>query len=72
MKCDAIDGLILLAIAVTILGHIIGFGAELLSQRCERRENKKNLRAQKDLAAILNDLEQRISKLETTIDSPRS
>ncbi|WP_312335271.1 hypothetical protein [Anaerospora hongkongensis] len=72
MKCDAIDGLILLAIAVTILGHIIGFGAELLAQRCERRENKKNLRAQKDLAAILNDLEQRIGKLETTIYDHRS
>lgn len=66
MKCDAIDGLILLAIAVTILGHIIGFGAELLSQRCERRENAKNQRAEKDLTEILNNFERRISKLETT------
>lgn len=72
MKCDAVDGLILLAIAVTILGHIIGFGAELLSQRCERRENAKNHRAQKDLTEILNDLERRISKLETTIHPHRS
>lgn len=67
MKCDAVDGLILLAIAVTILGHIIGFGAELLSQRCERRENAKKQRTEKDLTEILNSLEQRINKLETTM-----
>lgn len=66
MKCDAVDNLILLAIAVTILGHIIGFGAELLSQRCERRETAKNQRAEKDLTEILNNFEQRIRKLEST------
>jgi NhaP-type Na+/H+ or K+/H+ antiporter len=64
MKCDDVDGLILLAIAVTILGHIIGFGAELLAQRCERKERFRNERTENALSELLTNFEQRISKLE--------
>lgn len=66
MKCDDVDRLVLFAIVLTVIGDGLALIAELLSQRCSRQEQVESENATEVLRAKLNELEQRISKLEKT------
>jgi len=66
MKCEDVDRLILFAIALTVIGDALAFVAELLSQRCARKEEIKNEKVGKALIARLDDFERRLRDLEKT------
>ncbi len=66
MKCDDGDRLVLLALVLAIIVDGITLVGILLSQRCSRQEKVESAKATEALKAKLNELEQRISKLEKT------
>ncbi len=66
MKCGDVDNIIILAIFINIIGDSLALFAESLYQRRARKEDAGNEKEKKALITQLNDLEQRISKLEKT------
>lgn len=64
MKCDDVNRLILLALIFTVIGDALALVAELLAQRCERKEEAEGIESEKEFIVRLKELERRISKLE--------
>lgn len=64
MNCDDLDKLILLALVLTVVGDALALVAELLSQRCDRKNEFESKKSEQALLARISELEQRVSKLE--------
>jgi hypothetical protein len=58
------DKLILLAIVLTVIGDALALVAELVSQHCDRKNEIESKKAEQALLARINELEQRVKKLE--------
>lgn len=64
MKCDDLNRLIILAIVFGLIGSVLALGAELLNQRCDKKEEIQQNQEKSALNKRLDDIERRISKLE--------
>jgi len=66
MNCDDVDKLVLLSLVFTVLGDALALVAELVSQHCDRSHELESEKAEQALLARINELEQRVSKLEVS------
>ena len=64
MKCEDVDRLVLLAIFLTVIGDALGFVAELLAQRCAKKEEAESEKANRALITRLDEFERRLRTLE--------
>ena len=64
LKCEDLDNLIILALLLTVIGDALALFAELISQRCDEKEEQEKQERESTVNAELNDLRKRVALLE--------
>ena len=67
MKCNSVDNIVIGALVLTIVADCCALFAELVNQRCEKKEKQEQQKKEKNVNWEMNDLRKRITLLEKRI-----
>lgn len=65
MNCNGLSKLLLCSIIFTVIGDLLAFFAELLNQKCDKKEKRDQQRKEETLSQELDSLRKRIVVLES-------